>query len=513
VINKLRTKVNRHQMLHIDDELTELLEDEWTDETKYFQAIEREILIYQEIKSLIEQISENREKAKMRLLESKWSNGDSIIAFDSTIISICYFEWMLLKVFNVPEENVIVAVGSNKNLQKLELAFGLKSTDKNNIGLFSDALSEGIDLQGSQNLVLLDLPSVMRLAEQRIGRIDRLNSPYEFVNIYWPKDHEAYTLKTDKRFFDTVNNVEATIGGNIRIPIDLNQKAELKIDIDKYQELLQQTMSDPKFEILDAFSSVRALYLGSEALISEKYINEMDEVNASVLCNVSYLESKKPWAFYCIKGEGTQSTYWVLQKKKLSKSEFITDLDVISKELRILLQESVDIQKINSQQQREAGQFLLDLKKQKQSILSVAQKRGIAIFSEHIQNRIAQINYNYPISFKHDSEMITSDNLNKKEIIKELEISLDATRNDQLDLVPFASEIVKVFKKRLISLKKLKSNKNKVWVMNDLKKELLTSPLSIDEIKSINQYSNNHYNIENHISAAIFALVPLSENA
>ena len=50
-------------------------------------------------------------------------------------------------------------------------------------------------------VVLLYLPAVVRIAEQRIGRIDRMNSPHDQVEIFFPDDHPEFALKTDRKFF------------------------------------------------------------------------------------------------------------------------------------------------------------------------------------------------------------------------------------------------------------------------------------------------------------------------
>ena len=59
-------------------------------------------------------------------------------------------------------------------------------------------MSEGLNLQKASSVVLLDMPSVIRVAEQRVGRVDRMNSPHKSIEVWWPKDDDIFSLKADK---------------------------------------------------------------------------------------------------------------------------------------------------------------------------------------------------------------------------------------------------------------------------------------------------------------------------
>lgn len=51
----------------------------------------------------------------------------------------------------------------------------------NRIGLCSDRLSEGENLQQAACVVRLDMPSLARIAEQRVGRVDRMDDPHREI--------------------------------------------------------------------------------------------------------------------------------------------------------------------------------------------------------------------------------------------------------------------------------------------------------------------------------------------
>ncbi len=116
-----------------------------------------------------------------------------ILAFDSTVITLYYLRHLFSQKYE--NQNVLVATGNekDKDSHKVMQTFHLNSASKGKfIGLCSDKMSESIDLQKASCVMLLDMPSVLRVVEQRIGRADRMDSPHEEIAIYWPKDSEEF---------------------------------------------------------------------------------------------------------------------------------------------------------------------------------------------------------------------------------------------------------------------------------------------------------------------------------
>src|SRR5690606_9516013 len=107
-----------------------------------------------------------------------------------------------------------IATGANKSAlaKALNICTG-GSTHTNTVIFCSDMMSEGVNLQGASSLILLDLPSVIRLVEQRIGRIDRMDTNHKEIEVLWPNDSEEFSLKGDKRLISTSVFVSSTIGG------------------------------------------------------------------------------------------------------------------------------------------------------------------------------------------------------------------------------------------------------------------------------------------------------------
>ena len=144
---------------------------------KYREACEEEISIYREIARLTGKMSESRETTKARELIDKLDKHSLVLAFDHSLITLAYLEKQIQALTEAV--SVYVVTGEKQaNKNKVMEKFKRGSEAKNAIALCTDTMAEGVNLQQASAVFLLDMPSVMRVAEQRIGRIDRLDSPH-----------------------------------------------------------------------------------------------------------------------------------------------------------------------------------------------------------------------------------------------------------------------------------------------------------------------------------------------
>ena len=95
------------------------------------------------------------------------------------------------------------------------------------IALCSDAHAQSINLPAASAVVHLDFPTVPRLAEQRVGRVDRLDSPHAEVSVYYPDDHADFALRADEKFFERHHLVAELLGANIPLP-ELTRRLEVE---------------------------------------------------------------------------------------------------------------------------------------------------------------------------------------------------------------------------------------------------------------------------------------------
>ena len=75
-----------------------------------------------------------------------------------------------------------------KKVSEAEKLFGINSDNLPRVGLLSDMMSEGINLQGSSSLIHLTKPSTIRLLEQRVGRVDRMNTKFDEIQVFYPEE-------------------------------------------------------------------------------------------------------------------------------------------------------------------------------------------------------------------------------------------------------------------------------------------------------------------------------------
>ncbi len=285
-----------------------------TDPQERERVLVSEIETYRAIAHWCRRISDQRDRAKVKLLTSLTAKNDRILAFDSKVITLAHFQKLLGE--QADPANVLVVTGGRKEEQKrARELFGLDSEEKGWIGLCSDAMAEGVNLQGARCLVLLDMPTVMRLAEQRIGRIDRMNSPFDSIEVWWPEDHADFALKTDLKFFVTAESVKNLLGSNIDIPINLTDRSDLSpvtgsTAIKLWEDNAKQAdeTAGPS-TIHDAFQDLKGMFWGSRALVSREIYDLAGALRAKIVW--ATVRSARRWALI-VTDEGLKAPRWTL---------------------------------------------------------------------------------------------------------------------------------------------------------------------------------------------------------
>ena len=288
-----------------------------TDPDERARVLGAEVATYRAIAEKCLQISSARDDAKLQLLRRLASEKDRILAFDSRVISLEYFQKRLNEPGSGPQ--VLLVTGGRKDEQRrARELFGLDSQEVGWIGLCSDAMAEGVNLQGAQCLVLLDMPSVMRLAEQRIGRIDRMNSPFDTIEVWWPEDHKSFALKTDQRFFQTADSVNMLLGSNIDIPTTLTERLQMpavtgSTAIRLWEENARNAnQTSSPLAINDSFQDLKGLFWGRDALVPREVYDRVANLRANTVW--STVASSEPWALL-VTNEGIKAPRWTLWHK------------------------------------------------------------------------------------------------------------------------------------------------------------------------------------------------------
>ncbi|WP_341304681.1 SNF2-related protein [Pseudomonas sp. TMP25] len=288
---------------------------EWLTESKaHREACEGEMHIYKSILSRLEKITDTRERRKCSLLMELAGRHDQVIAFDHFPLTLRYLQHVISADAKAKKIDVMLGVGGNKtqNEQLQKRLDPLKGGGRV-IALCSDAMSEGVNLQRASSMVHLDMPSVVRYAEQRVGRIDRMDSPHDTIECWWPLDAPAFALKADEKFVARIEEVESLLGGNLQLPPEMlrEEAASRVVRPEDFQSEMQARSAQPWDGIEDAFSPVRGLVEGHAALVRpDDYLQAKADPTA-VLSRVSLVRAERPWLFVCLAGEANQAPRWV----------------------------------------------------------------------------------------------------------------------------------------------------------------------------------------------------------
>jgi len=318
-----------------ESSLHDLLPDWLVDSKKHQKGVNQEVQIYRKILSLVNRISENREKAKAEKLAELTRDHPLILAFDSCLITLAVIRKYLQQ--NDDKYTVLVATGSQAgNKKKVNDLFQLGSSARGIIALCSDAMAEGLNLQQASTVVLLDMPSVIRLAEQRVGRVDRMNSPHKQIEVWWPLDTDAFSLKTDKKFFRRYSEVKDILGSNLDLPDNLvpeemiDGPATVEEMVQKLKELDKKGTNWDG--IHDAFQPVRDLVDAEKGIVPPDVYTAVKKSTARVLSSVSLVKAKRAWAFFAIAGVDRGAPKWVFLENATAKP--VTHLEKVAFLLR-----------------------------------------------------------------------------------------------------------------------------------------------------------------------------------
>jgi hypothetical protein len=332
-------------------------------------ACETELGIYSEILMAAQSISSRREQTKARLLIELAGRHDRVLAFDSHLITLEVVRRILTEnqdpvVTNVALDDddrrgigavgavgavgngdvgglgrvgggweLCVATGANSEQTKTRFTrtFGRLSTTKA-IGLCSDAMNEGINLQGASAIVHLDLPTTLRVAEQRVGRVDRMDSPHDRIEAWWPDDGPAFTTAANDLLAQRTAASDALLGANLPIPALAGApSASIRAVI----AAADQTELSDWDGLRDALSPVRELIGPPTGLLTPNEYELHRHTEHRILAHVAPVTSARPWMFMAVTSTGRGAPRWILCPGPNMAP--VTDLGDVCARLRTML--------------------------------------------------------------------------------------------------------------------------------------------------------------------------------
>jgi superfamily II DNA or RNA helicase len=339
IIEKLNLFIAKNRLPKTIEFSPQLLPEFLKNFDQYKIACQEEIEIYQRIAQLTKQISENRENTKAKKINDLIDENGLIIAFDSSLLTLYYLQHIITR--NNWSITPHVVTGKSKiEKKKVMEIFGIGSKEKGHVALCSDSMSEGVNLQQASAIILLDMPSVLRLAEQRIGRLDRMDSPHSSINAYWPDDSDEFALRTDKKLIRISFMADYLIGSNLDIPSDLIEKLSdetihAKDFIKEYKQI--EKSSGIWDGIFDAFEHPRSLVEGENSIVEDGAYEYYKGVSADIKCKVSPLETNASFGFFAFRGNKSRAPRWLMVTFNEEGSNVDNDLQTIAMKLREVL--------------------------------------------------------------------------------------------------------------------------------------------------------------------------------
>jgi hypothetical protein len=280
-----------------------------TDADEHARACDEDHNRYSAILEAVRRLSRARDDVKLDLIERITREHDSVVAFDSRPITLALYESQLRT--RLSDVRTIIATGERTSARREAMRILSPKAAPTRVALLaSDAMSEGINLQAASVVIHLDMPSVVRVAEQRVGRVDRMDSPHTAIEVYWPKDAPEFALRTDEKFIERYETVETLLGSNLPLPDDLTSARSDVVTPEQIAEEAEAAESTWD-GIEDAFAPVRALVTGESSLLPVKLLDQYRGVSNRILSRVSLLRAEERWAFFCLAGTDVHAPRWL----------------------------------------------------------------------------------------------------------------------------------------------------------------------------------------------------------
>ncbi len=366
------------------------LPDWLADAEAHRRACGEDRALLERIAELAAEISDARERTKATHLAELSRRFEHVLAFDTRPITLAVIRHYLKEID--PDLDVMVATGDAQSQRSGLLRRFAPTSDEAGraVGLCSDSVSEGVNLQRSQVVVHLDMPSVVRIAEQRVGRIDRLDSPHRWMEAWWPADDPAFALQSDERFIERYETVDNLLGSNMPLPEEVRASSPALTAEQAIADF--ETQAGEWDGLEDAFGPVRTLIEGERALIDSEWLKAWRDMGESARSVISAVAADSAWAFFCT-SDSTGIPRWIAFDGE--DTEPVGDLESVAALLRRRLgPDTVDLDTITPAAERMLGHFLDRLAAGERNLLSRRKRRAleemravIEVWLENASNR------------------------------------------------------------------------------------------------------------------------------
>ena len=462
------------------------------------EACAQEIKIYQAIAQLVAQLSSDRETLKIKKLIALAEDKGQIIAFDAHIISLQWFQAELNK--RKIDCGLYSGAEGHKGKKDAVNNLGLDSVQRQFIALCSDALSEGMNLQGASVVMHLDRPTVIRIAEQRAGRVDRMDSAHDQVQICWPKDDPQFLPRKKDTLSLRHEMVKSLIRANLEMPLNEDDESEsLDLSIEEMAEqanLESQRKAKQSVDlqgIFDAFRPVRQL-IEPGGLVPEATYQAIKSSQSKVVSCVSAVKADQPWAFFAVGGADRMAPRWVLIHD-LNHAPVMA-LDQVQAGLKERLSQNPELHELNQATKDSITELITHLGKSQAELLPRRKQKALKLAAELLKK--------WQTNAKEDHDFA------RIEVLKELEayFSPDPFHDASPDLRAVAEIWLKLFRPYQEQFLEERTGKEKLLQLKNLKPALFKKPISTAQLQAAFREIDLLAPLSERIVAAIIGVVP-----
>lgn len=175
------------------------------------------------------------------------------------------------------------------------------------------------------------------MAEQRVGRIVRMDSRHDRIQTWWPDDSDEFKLRRIELLHRRQEESAALIGGNLDLPTTAD--ADQVVDPEPFIEHERTLSEAATWEgIASALDPVRSLVTGEDALVPARTYAAYRTSQETVRSRVSVVPSTKPWAFFAIESPGSGAPRWMLLDQAAGSPH--VQIETVTQRLRGLLREN-----------------------------------------------------------------------------------------------------------------------------------------------------------------------------
>ncbi|MFO7562312.1 MAG: helicase-related protein [Enhygromyxa sp.] len=433
----------------------------WLRDPEEFERIcGEELARYERIAELCTELSSGRERAKAAQIRELVERHGLVIAFDERPITLAVMRNLLEN----EDFDTFVATGGRRAEQRAVVeAFGLGATTGAAVALCSNSMAEGINLQQASAVIHLDMPSVVRIAEQRVGRIDRMDSPHGQVESWWPRDAEPFALSSDEKLGARLELVGELLGSNVELP---NADEHRTVGP---EEVVHEMAAHERqqLELLDdAFASVRSLVEGPSALVDARTYRAMRQSQASVLAAVAVVRAQAPWGFFTIPGTARSAPRWVLIDG--TTGQVWTALDEVAAQLR---------ERIDGVEDLELDQRAVEVM---QGLLAKLQARAPSLLPRRKQRALEQMQ---KVLRGYVKQANKDRDLERLAVVQQLQRM--SGLDDRIDFDQLVESWLSLVRPRWRAALRKTPGRRSLRRLHGLNRELLDEPLSTAELEGL----------------------------